>query len=428
MIKGKTVVLGVTGSIAAYKAAEIARELVKREIQVRVAMTEAATHFIAPLTFEALTQNKVFTAIFDQEAAKIPYLVLSHGADLILVAPATATIIAKAAAGFADDILSATILSATCPVIFAPAMHSEMYVNPATQENILTLKKRGNIFIEPEEGELADRTRGIGRLAEINKIVQAVTSELEREEDLRGKKVIVTAGGTRESLDPARFLGNRSSGKMGYALADEARRRGAKTVLISTPVSVLPPPNVELIAVKTALEMREAVLKRAPKADLVIMSAAVSDFRPVTYEEQKIKKQKKLILELEENPDILEELGNLKRVKSPTFAKASAGRQESRVKKPKNQKTITNYHFPVLVGFAAESENLLKNAREKLNDKNLDLVVATDITKEGSGFGQDFLQFAIVNREEKVENFPLISKIEAARIILNKAVAHLKNR
>src|SRR3990172_78475 len=401
MIKGKTVVLGVTGSIAAYKAAEIARELVKREIQVRVAMTKAATHFIAPLTFEALTQNKVFTTIFDQEAAKIPYLVLSHGDDLILVAPATATIIAKAAAGFADDILSATILSATCPVIFAPAMHSEMYVNPATQENILTLKKRGNIFIEPEEGELADRTRGIGRLAEINKIVQAVTSELEREEDLRGKKVIVTAGGTRESLDPARFLGNRSSGKMGYALADEARRRGAKTVLISTPVSVLPPPNVELIAVKTALEMREAVLKRAPKADVVIMSAAVSDFRPVTYEEQKIKKQKKLILELEENPDILEELG--------------------RRTKDEGRRTV-------LVGFAAESENLLKNAREKLNDKNLDLVVATDITKEGSGFGQDFLEFTIINREERVENFPLISKIEAARIILNKAVAHLKNR
>ncbi|MDI6689629.1 MAG: bifunctional phosphopantothenoylcysteine decarboxylase/phosphopantothenate--cysteine ligase CoaBC [Actinomycetota bacterium] len=399
MLKGKTVVLGVTGSIAAYKSVEIARELIKQEARVKVIMTDAATHFVNPLTFETITGQPVITSLFRPEfRGKIHHISLAEEADLILVAPATANILAKAAHGIADDMLSTTLLSATCTIIFAPAMNTRMYLNPVTQENIKLLKKRGFRIIEPERGGLACGEEDLGRLASIDKIVDTVKSELIKEMDLQGKIIIVTAGGTQEPFDPIRYIGNRSSGKMGYAIAEAAWGRGAHVILISAPTQLEPPRGIETIHIRTAMEMQEAVLKYFDRADAVIKTAAVTDFRPTVFHPHKIKRDRQRItLELEGNPDILEELGKRKR----------------------NQ---------ILIGFAAESENLVENAKQKLKKKNLDFIVANDITKVGSGFEEDVNEVIIIDAEGKVESFPPLFKGKIAEMVIDRLITLLKSR
>lgn len=401
-MEGKTVVLGVTGSIAAYKAAEIARALIKQKATVKVVMTKNATRFITPLTLATLTGHPVIASLFEKDSnGKIAHLSLNKEAHLILVAPATASILAKVATGIADDVLSTTILCASSTIVFAPAMHSQMYLNPATQKNLFLLKKRGYIIIEPEEGELASKEEGIGRLASIEKIVATVNKNLRMIDDLKAKVILVTAGGTQEPLDPIRFLGNRSSGKMGYALAEEARKRGAEVILVSAPTYLQPPFGVTFVPVKTARQMGQAVLKHFNQADVVIKAAAVSDFKPVTYSQEKIKRGRSLKIELEENPDILEELG---------------------------QKTRNEGQKKILVGFVAESKDLIQRAKQKMERKNLDLVVANDIKKSDSGFGKESLEFILLGRGGKVEEFPLVSKVQAAQIILQRVANLLSGR
>ncbi|MDI6891497.1 MAG: bifunctional phosphopantothenoylcysteine decarboxylase/phosphopantothenate--cysteine ligase CoaBC [Actinomycetota bacterium] len=398
MIKGKTIILGVTGCIAAYKAAEIARRLIEAGAVVKVVMTEAATRFITPLTFRILTRQPVVTSLFDEEpAGRIHHISLAREADLVLVAPATANILAKVAHGIADDILSTTLLSTDASIVFAPAMNAKMYLNPITQRNLSTLADGGFVIIEPTVGELACGEEGIGRLAEVGEIVSIVEAELLKVEDLKGKTIFVTAGGTREPLDPVRFLGNRSSGKMGYAIADSARRRGAKVTLISAPTQLRPPWGVEFIPIGTALEMHDVMLERFDQADAVVMAAAASDFRPASYSQSKIKKgEAKLELKLERSPDILEELG----------------------KRKKGQ---------VLVGFAAESENLIENALGKLKGKNLDLIVVNDITKPGSGFGEDSNEAVLIDAQGRSRELPLMPKAKLARLIVDELAKILKN-
>lgn len=392
----RVIVLGVTGCIAAYKAAEIARRLIRTGYTVKVVMTEAATHFVTPLTFQTLTRQTVITSLFKgQEPGKINHISLAEEADLILIAPATANILAKVARGFADDALSTTILSSRVPIVFAPAMNTKMYLNSVTQENLALLKRKGFYVIEPETGELACGVDAVGRLAKVETIVEKITSIIEKKEELKGKNILVTAGGTQEPIDPVRFIGNRSSGKMGYAIAEEAALRGAKVTLITAPTQLMFPAGADIVKISTANEMRREVLKRFKKADVVIKTAAVADFRPAKVAKSKIKKDKKdLVIELMCNPNILSELGKMK----------------------KSQ---------VLVGFAAESENLEENARKKLKEKNLDLIVANDITKPGIGFGEDVNEVTIINKEGKTEKYSPMSKGLLARIILDKVAGLL---
>ncbi|MFQ5574164.1 MAG: bifunctional phosphopantothenoylcysteine decarboxylase/phosphopantothenate--cysteine ligase CoaBC [Terriglobia bacterium] len=402
MSEAKTVVLGVTGSIAAYKAVEIVRLLQREGVEVRVVMTESATRFVAPLTFEVLSENEVYRAMFDSASSKMPHITLSHEADLVVVAPATASTLAKAAAGSCDDILAATILSSRKPVIFAPAMHSEMYENQATQDNLMMLRRRGHLIVEPETGVLADGSSGVGRLADVGSIVRVVKGELERGQDLKGKKVIVTGGGTREPIDPVRFIGNRSSGKTGVALAEEVRLRGGQPVLITAakrPVSS----DIECLTVESAADMEDALLSRIDSAHAVVMSAAVSDFRPAEVQNRKIKKKERISVELVKNPDILGKVSKLVR----NGANAGGIR-------------------PVLVGFAAESHDVLLNATEKLSRKGIDLIVANNVSSSESGFDSDELEFALVQEGEDPINFSLRSKREAARIIVSKMVSLMK--
>lgn len=392
----RTVVLGVCGSIAAYKAAELARQLVKVGLNVKVVMTKAATSFVAPLTFETIARNPVSSSLFQSKpAGEISHVSLADEADLVLVAPATANILAKVAQGVADCFLSTLILSSTSPAIFAPAMNEKMYLNETTQENLKVLKQKGYAIVEPQVGELACGAEGIGRLAEISEIITQTLSELKRSKSLKGKKIIVTAGPTYEPIDAVRFISNRSSGKMGYALAREAAKRGAEVTLVSGPTALFPPPEVKLISVNTAKEMRKAVLANFSKASAVIKAAAVADFAPQVLSKHKIKKRKSFTLELAENVDILKELGK---------------------KKKKNQ---------VLIGFAAESQSLKLEAKRKLKDKNLDLVVGVDITKENSGFGQDRIEFVLFDKKYQ-KDYSLMTKQEAASIILDKVAELLK--
>jgi phosphopantothenoylcysteine decarboxylase/phosphopantothenate--cysteine ligase len=393
MLSNKTIVLGVTGGIAAYKAAEIASQLTQAGAKVHVIMTEEAIQFISPVTFRAITGRPVVTEMFDLASEfSIEHVSLAKAADIVVVAPATANIIAKLAAGIADDMLCCTILATKVPVLIAPAMETNMYNNPVTQDNLAKLKAHDFVIVGPATGWLASGKEGLGRLADINDIIGNICQVLGRDGDMAGKHIVVTAGGTQEPIDPVRYISNRSSGKMGYALAEAARDRGAKVTLIIAPTLLPEPVGIDVIQVDTVKEMRQAVENVTPQADALIMAAAVADYRPLKAAKDKIKKGKAgLTLELECTPDIL---GTVK----GNFIK---------------------------VGFAAESSNLEENAREKLKQKELDLIVANDITASDSGFGTDTNRVTIIDRKGKIDRLPLLTKREVAERVLDKVAALL---
>ncbi len=393
MLRGKKIVLGVTGSIAAYKAVELLRELIKAGASVSVVMTESAQRFVAPLTFATLSRGEVMTDLFTLDyEAKIRHIAAAEGADLLLVAPATANVIGKFARGLADDLLTNLFLACARPVLLAPAMDAEMYRHPAVQENLSRLRGWGVRIVGPAEGELASGVWGPGRLAEIPEILEAVAEILRPMDDLVGEVVLVTAGPTHEPLDPVRYLTNRSSGKMGYAIAEDAADRGARTILVSGPTGLTPPSGVEIVRVETALQMYSAVLSRLPEATVVIKAAAVSDYRLARPVDSKLKKgEESLTLELVPNPDILKEVGALKGAR-------------------------------ILVGFAAETGDLLRQAERKLKEKNLDLIVANDVSKEGAGFSHDTNVVLILDQDGGVEELPLLQKRQVARRILDRVV------
>lgn len=381
----KNVVLGVSGGIAAYKALEIVSMLVKKDINVDVIMTESATKFVTPLSFQSLSQNMVTCDMFSEPKAwEIQHISLATKADVLLVAPATANIIGKVANGIADDMLSTTIMATKAKVIFAPAMNTNMYENQIVQQNIKKLKTFGYEFIDPIKGRMACGTTGAGKFESPEVIVDRVLMELNEKKDLINKNVVVTAGPTIASIDPVRFITNRSSGKMGYAIAKEARNRGANVTLISGPTSIEAPKNIDLIKVSTNEEMKEEIIKVFNNADIVIKSAAVADYKPKNYSAQKIKKgDNDLCLEFIRDSDILKELGD----------------------KKQNQ---------ILVGFAAESQNLKENARLKLQKKNLDYIVANDITASDTGFASEDNKVIILSKDGKEMHLDKMSKEKIA--------------
>ena len=390
-LTGKKIVLGVTGGIAAYKAVEIASRLRKAGAEVHVVMTREATEFVTELTFREITGQSVSVDMWAKVANfNVEHIALANLADIMLIAPATANIIAKTAAGIADDMLTTTVLATKAPLILALAMNTNMYENPVTQKNIAELKSRGVQIIEPASGHLACGVEGKGRLPEPAEIVQFVLNFAAGEQHLKGKKIIVTAAGTIEPLDPVRFLGNRSTGKMGYAIAGEAAKQGAEVLLVSGPSNLPDPAGVRTIRIQTALEMQAAVQEAYAAADAVIMSAAVADYRPKTVAKEKIKKSDdELVLHLERNPDILYGLGQHKAQQ-------------------------------ILVGFAAETCNVEEYAKKKLVKKNLDFIVANDVSASDAGFAVDNNRVQIYTRDGGCEKYPLMSKQELAGIILNK--------
>jgi phosphopantothenoylcysteine decarboxylase / phosphopantothenate---cysteine ligase len=391
-VKTKEVVVGVTGGIAAYKAAELVRLLVKEKIVVRVAMTRSATRFMMPLTFEALSGNRVVYDMFDQEGTVMDHIRWGQEADLIIIAPATADFIGKMAHGIGDDFLSTCVIAATANILVCPSMNDRMFMNPAVQDNLSVLRKRGFIVFEPGRGELACGTSGPGRLPEPVEILERAKSLLS-EQDLAGRKILVSAGPTVEPIDPVRYISNRSSGKMGYALARAAARRGAEVILISGPTSLKAPPGVTFCPVKTAEEMYRLVFENLAGCDIVIKAAAVSDYRPRECAGQKIKKgAESLSLELVRNPDILASLGETKDA-SPC----------------------------ILVGFAAETEDLPANAEKKLKAKNLDMIVANDVSRNDAGFETDTNRVKFIYRDGRVEDAPLMTKDEVADLVLDRA-------
>ncbi len=396
MLNGKTIILGVTGSIAAYKAVDIASQLAKAGATVNVIMTEAATQFVAPLTFQTITERPVVTEMFELASeSNIEHISLAEAADVIVIAPATANIIAKLAAGIADDMLCCTVLASRAPVIIAPAMDTSMYENPITQDNLSKLRARNFITVGPTSGRLASGKEGLGRLADTKDIIDTICQVLGKNEDLAGKHIVVTAGGTQEPIDPVRYITNRSSGKMGYALAEAARDRGAKVTLITAPTSLPRPAGMETVNVCTAQEMYQATKDAVSQTDALIMAAAVADFRPTLAAKDKIKReQDKLTLEFERTPDIL---GSIK----GDFIK---------------------------VGFAAESSNLVENAKQKLYQKGINLIVANDITASDSGFGADNNRVTIIDQEGKIDSLPLLPKREVADRVLDRVVKLLSKR
>jgi phosphopantothenoylcysteine decarboxylase/phosphopantothenate--cysteine ligase len=388
MLSNKTIVLGITGSIAAYKAAEIASQLTQAGAKVNVIMTKEAIQFISPVTFRAVTGRPVVTEMFDLASEfSIEHVSLAKAADIVVIAPATANIIAKLAAGIADDMLCCTVLATKRPVLIAPAMETNMYNNPVTQDNLSKLKARDFVIIAPATGWLASGKEGLGRLADINDIMGSIHQVLGGDGDLAGKHIVVTAGGTQEPIDPVRYISNRSSGKMGYALAEAARARGAKVTLVTAPTLLPEPAGVDVVKVNTAQEMHQAVENVAPLADALVMAAAVADYRPTKAAKDKIKKGNAgLTLELECTPDILANIkGNF-----------------------------------IKVGFAAESSNMVENAKQKLKQKWLDFIVANDITASDSGFGTDTNRVTIIDREGKVDSLPLMPKREVADKVLDR--------
>ncbi len=386
-------VLGVSGGIACYKAVELVRLLVKEGFLVQVIMTTGAMEFVTPLTFQTLSGNPVASDTFDlTQESEIGHIHLADSADLFVIAPATANVIGKIAAGIADDLLTTVLMATQAPVLIAPAMNIHMYENPILQENIRKLRRLGYHLLEPAEGYLACGYEGKGRLPEPEKILEEIRRLLKRK-DLVNEKLLITAGPNREPLDPIRYLSNRSSGKMGYALARAGLRRGAEVVLISGPTELEPPAGAHLISVTTAAEMRLAVLREFSKCTAVIMAAAVSDYRPVDFVDKKMKRSGGPIeLRLEPNPDILKEIGVEKNGK-------------------------------MLVGFAAETEELIANAEKKLREKNLDIVVANNVTEEGAGFDVDTNIATIVDRSGAVRSLPLMSKDELAEQIFDHLLA-----
>jgi len=389
------VALGVTGCIAAYKAVEVLRGLQKRGASVRVVMTRHATEFVTPLTFQSISGFPVITDMFaPSDDPEIKHIQLAQSIDLLLVAPATANALAKFANGIADDFLSTLYISTTSPVLVAPAMNVEMWAHPATRENVRRLRERGVEFVDPEEGYLACRTVGAGRLAEAERIVSRAFELVGSSKpltDLRGERVLVTAGPTQEAIDPVRFLSNRSSGKMGYAISEAALARGAAVTLITGPVSIAPPEGARTISVRSAAEMFKAVSDNLEGSTMVLMTAAVADYRPASALQQKIKKNgDALVLELEQTDDILA---------------AAARKRGSRV----------------VIGFAAETENVIENARKKLNEKRADLIVANDVSAADAGFEVDTNRISLVSSGGVVD-LPLMSKREAAEQILDAAL------
>jgi phosphopantothenoylcysteine decarboxylase/phosphopantothenate--cysteine ligase len=388
MLGDKTIVLGITGSIAAYKAAEIASQLTQEGAKVNVIMTKEAMQFISPVTLRAITGRPAVTEMYNLASEfSIDHVSLAKAADILVVAPATANIIAKLATGIADDMLCCTVLATKAPVLIAPAMETNMYNNPVTQDNLARLKTRGFVIVGPATGWLASGKEGPGRLADINDIIRGIRQVLERSGDLAGKHIVVTAGGTQEPIDPVRYISNRSSGKMGYALAEAARDRGAKVTLVTAPTSLVDPVGVNLVKANTAQEMQQAVENLTTQADALVMAAAVADYRPTKASKDKIKKgEAGLTLELEPTLDILSSVrGNF-----------------------------------IKVGFAAESSNLMENAKQKLKQKGLDIIVANDITASDSGFGTDTNRVTIIDRKGKVDSLPLIPKREVADKVLDR--------
>lgn len=394
------IALGVTGGVAAYKAAELVRRLQQEKLDVQVVMTRAAREFITPLTFAALTGNKVITEMFGAEDAAAPnvesaieHIAVAQRIDLLLVAPATADILAKFAHGIAGDFLSTLYLATKAPVVVAPAMNVNMWEHPATQENLVALRARGVHVVDPDEGYLACGMTGAGRLAATETIAKKVCEVLGLCKDFEGKTVLITAGPTREDLDPVRFLSNRSSGKMGYALAEAAARRGAHVVLISGPTALHPPEGAEWIPVRTAEEMRRAAIEHAAQADVIIAAAAVADYRAAAPSATKIHRSgERLMLELEPTPDILSELSNTK------------GNR-------------------ILIGFAAETDRVLESARAKLARKGADIMVANDVTQEGAGFDTETNIVTLVFRDGRELALPKLSKIEVAHRVLDQALS-----
>ena len=396
MLANKTIVLGITGSIAAYKAADIASKLTRAGASVEVVMTDSATRFVAPLTLRSITGRPVVTDMFELASEfSIEHIALAEVADVVVIAPATANIIAKLSAGIADDMLACTVLATKAPIILAPAMNVNMFENPITQENLSKLKARGFTIVDPACGRLASGKIGLGRLAEVDEIIATINQVLGRSGDIAGKRIVVTAGGTQEPIDPVRHIGNRSSGKMGYAVAEAARDRGAVVSLITAPTSLPQPAGIEVVRVRTAAGMKEAVAEAVAQADVLIMAAAVADYQPQSVAEAKIKKDSpSLTLELIRTPDILAEVkGNF-----------------------------------IRVGFAAESEDIVANAKQKLEKKQLDIIVANDITDADSGFGADTNKVTLISRDGKVETLPLLSKRELADKILDRVVGLLAKK
>ncbi len=415
MLNGKKIVLGVSGGIAAYKCVDLASRLRKKGAEVHVILTRGAQNFVTETAMREISGNPVITSMWGEiHNYDVEHIALATLADVVLIAPATANVIAKAAAGIADDMLTTTVLATRAPIFFAPAMNSNMYENPVTQQNITTLQQRGWQLIPPASGHLACGTSGIGRMPEPAELVKVLENYFAGEggsvesadgntmdntmgnimgSTMQGLKLLVTAAGTREPIDPVRYIGNRSSGKMGYAIAEAAARLGAEVTLISGPSALQPPAGVEFFGVESAREMRQLVQERFPACDIVIKAAAVADYRVKNVSDQKIKKNDaELTLVLEKNPDILKELGEMKQP------------------------------HQTLVGFAAETQNLLQYAKGKLEKKNLDMIVANDVSKPQAGFNVDTNLIKLLKRDGSIEELPLMSKKELAYIILDRVM------
>ena len=407
MLNGKKIVLGVTGGIAAYKCVDLVSRLRKKGAEVHVILTKGAQNFVTETAMREISGNPVITSMWGEiHNYDVEHIALANLADAVLIAPATANVIAKGAVGMADDMLTTTVLATRAPIFFAPAMNSNMYENPITQQNICTLQQRGWQLIPPASGHLACGTSGIGRMPEPAELAEVLENYFAGAGDgksaeagnaflegLRGLRLLVTAAGTREPIDPVRYIGNRSSGKMGYAIAEAAASLGAEVTLISGPSALQPPAGVEFFGVESAREMRQLVQERFPACDIVIKAAAVADYRVKNVSDQKIKKNDaELTLVLEKNPDILKELGEMK--------------------KP----------HQTLVGFAAETQNLLQYAKSKLERKNLDMIVANDVSKPQAGFNVDTNLIKLLKRDGSIEELPLMSKKELAYIILDRVM------
>ena len=394
-LTGKNVIIGVTGGIAAYKVAELARMLVKSGASVKVIMTGAAQQFVTPLTFRTITGNPVATSMWSDPASPIPHISLSEEADLILVAPATANIIAKYAQGVADDLLSTTLLAAKGTVVVAPAMNTRMYLHPSTQKNLDALGERGVVVIDPGEGELACGDEGIGRMAEPSGIMEVLERELKHASDFAGKRVVVTAGATREHIDPVRFISNPSTGRMGFAIADRAYRRGAEVVLVSGPTDLPCPAGAKLVTVVSAAEMKQAVMDNLPGTDTLIMTAAVADFRPAARMPKKIKKRDGVPeIELERTEDII---GEVQKIRAKCL----------------------------VVGFAAETDDVVENARKKLAEKGMDLIVANKVGKPDSGFAAGTNMAALIGIGDESVELAMMSKSELAELVLDRVAEML---
>ncbi|MDE6956616.1 MAG: bifunctional phosphopantothenoylcysteine decarboxylase/phosphopantothenate--cysteine ligase CoaBC [Lachnospiraceae bacterium] len=397
MLKGKTVILGVSGGIAAYKSASLASMLIKSGAKVHVIMTEHATNFIHPITFETLTRQKCLTDTFDRNFEfNVEHVELAKAADVIMIAPATANVIAKAAHGIADDMLTTTLLACKCPKIIVPAMNTRMYENPITQDNINTLKKYGMEVVTPATGYLACGDTGAGKMPEPEILFEHIVRAIAYPKDMEGKKVLVTAGPTQEKIDPVRYISNHSTGKMGYAIARQCMLRGAQVTLVSGKTNLKPPMFVEVVSVISAKDMYEAVIERGDRMDIIIKAAAVADYRPANVSEEKMKKTGgELSIELERTQDILQHLGTHK--KEGQF----------------------------LCGFSMETQNMLENSRKKLEKKNLDMIAANNLKVEGAGFGTDTNIITLITKDMEKE-LEIMTKAEAADEILDEIMRRMQ--